>query len=105
MIEATAVAWFCCGDEASSAVMLTFRLCGREPGAVYLPEASTVPQAALPPGTPFTSQVSAPPDVEEAVNCCVWPGNSATYWGLMVTEPTLPATGGGCVGAACGGGG
>ncbi len=75
--------------------MLTLTLCGSDPGAVYLPVESTVPKAALPPATPFTSQVSAPPEDEDAVNCWVCPGASATYCGLMVTEPKFTATGGG----------
>ena len=64
-----------------------------------------MPVEALPPATPFTSQVSGPLAVAE--KCVVCPGESATYCGLRVIAPLLPPVGGGPPGGGvtgfCGG--
>ncbi len=66
---------------------------GKLAGAVYTPEELIVPAAALPPATPFTSQVTPVFDVPVtlALKVCVAP--MRTFTGLGDTE-TLTAGGG-----------
>src|SRR5437660_10381285 len=55
-------------------------------GAVYRPEEEIVPTVAVPPATPFTSQVTflLLVLVTMAVNCCVWETDSDTAGGSTV---------------------
>src|SRR5579872_3485414 len=64
-----------------------------------------VPSPALPPTTPSTDHCSVPPVLDCAAKWIFCPGASATYCGVIDTEPAFTATGGGPVGALWGGGG
>jgi hypothetical protein len=70
---------------------------GRSPGAVYAPLALIVPTAALPPGIPFTLQVTdvLVEFVTAAVNVCDVPSSKETEGGVRLT---VMLEGGGCGG-------
>src|SRR5207245_7664021 len=59
-------------------------------GAVYKPEEEIVPTVAVPPATPFTSQVTflLPVLVTVAVNCWVWETERETAGGSTETANT-----------------
>src|SRR4051794_25502921 len=63
-------------------------------GAVYRPVLVIVPTDADPPTTPSTDQftVGEPPPGRDGVNCCVWPGVSASWRGVRRT-PVYPFAG------------
>jgi len=74
---------------------------GRFAGAVYMPLASTLPRAALPPVIPFTDQITAEfaASLSVALNACGSPSKTEAVAGAMVTvifeggscgEPTSP---------------
>src|ERR1700675_1060360 len=58
--------------------------------AVYralVPLALMVPTVLLPPATPSTAQVAAPPPGTVAVNCCVCVCTTAAIFGRIATAP------------------
>lgn len=73
---------------------------GRLSGAVYMPWASIVPRVELPPGTLFTSQVTAVFEVPAtlAANCCVRPRSTLALAGATETEMEGGGGGGGATG-------
>jgi hypothetical protein len=70
-----------------TAVTVTVAGLGMVLGAVYKPFEVIVPAAALPPGVPFTCQVTVVfvVPVTVAVNCVVAPGLSVAVVGVTVT--------------------
>ena len=70
-----------------TAVTVTVAGLGMVPGAVYNPFEVMVPDAALPPGVPFTCQVTAVfvVPVTVAVNCVLAPGLSVAIGGVTAT--------------------
>jgi len=80
------------------ACTVTAVLAGRSPGDVYTPFELIVPTVALPPGIPFTLQVTEVFIVLETVatKVCVAPSSTEAAAGVMFT---VTVGGGGCVGA------
>jgi hypothetical protein len=80
------------------ACTVTAVLAGRSPGDVYTPFELIVPTVALPPGIPFTLQVTAVFVVlpTAATNVCGAPSSTEAETGVTFT---VTAGGGGCVGA------
>ena len=70
-----------------TAVTVTVAGLGMVLGAVYNPFEEMVPAAALPPGVPFTCQVTAVfvAPVTVAVNCVLAPGLSVAVAGVTAT--------------------
>src|SRR5271168_3349597 len=82
-IETVAVADFA-GSAALVAVTCTLAGDGKSAGAVYAPAVVMVPEVAVPPGTPFTFQVTAvlAVPVTAAVKVCVLPRITEPVGGL-----------------------
>src|SRR6185437_1433217 len=80
----------------------TVAFAGTLAGAVYIPEVVVVPDAALPPATPLTFQVTAgfEAPLTVAVNCWVASGDSSAEVGEIEIETALGAGGGGAEPAA-----
>jgi hypothetical protein len=91
----TAAELLACGSAALTAVMVALGGEGNIAGAAYIPVAEIVPLPGPPLGTPFTCHVTFVFDVPVtvAVNCCVWPNESAMLGGETVT--TTDGGGGG----------
>jgi hypothetical protein len=59
---------------------------------VYAPPAVIVPTVPLPPATPSTVQVTAPPPGTVGVNCCVCHNVIAAALGATLTVPLAMVT-------------
>ena len=75
------------GSAALVAVICTLAGEGKSAGAVYAPAAVMVPATAVPPGMPFTFQVTAASvvPVTVAVKVCMLPRITELVGGLTVT--------------------
>jgi hypothetical protein len=75
------------GSATLVAVTCTLAGDGRSPGAVYTPEAEIVPDAALPPFTPLTLQVTAVllVLVTDALNVWLSPSKTMPFFGETLT--------------------